>query len=93
MTETDKLMKEFLDGSPESKAIFKLAGVDEYETFVKLILPEAVRKWNAESCEFLVYANNRTECPLCWEMLDAPWLDAACALGYPVPEEDEDDSQ
>lgn len=63
--------------------------MNEYETFVKLILPDAVRKWDEESCEVLIYANNSTKCPLCWEMSDIPWLDAACALGYHVPEEDE----
>lgn len=87
---TDEMMKEFLDGSPESKAIFRLAGVNEYETFVKLILPEAVRKVSEEDAgTILVYANNTTDYALCDEWSSTPWLDAAYALGYPVPEEEE----
>jgi hypothetical protein len=65
--------------------------MNEYETFVKLILPEAVRKRSEEDYgTFLVYANDHTEWPLVDEFSDVPWLDAACALGYPVPEEEEE---
>ena len=65
---------------------------NEYETFVKLILPEAVRKISEEGFgNYLVYANGHTEWPLVDEFSDVTWLDAACALGYPVPEEEEED--
>jgi len=70
---------------------FELAGVSPYETFVKLLLPEAVRKLGEEGFgNYLVYANDHTEWPLVDEFLDVPWLDAACALGYPVPEEEDE---
>lgn len=66
--------------------------MNEFETFVKLILPEAVRKRSeVDWTVFEVYANDHTEWPLADEFSDVPWLDAACALGYPVPEEEDEE--